>query len=161
MPLELDDQRHLTAAEGYLELGLFLDANEELENISAESRSGSEVLAVRAQVYLKLKRWELLQVVVRRMTLTDPGNPRWRLLWAWATRRVDCIAAARLILLTAVEDHPENALMHYNLACYDCQLGELEVSKARLRHAFKLDPRLRVCAIDDEDLKPLWDSLCK
>ena len=39
------------------------------------------------------------------------------------------------------------------MACYDCQLGDLEVAKARLRHAFKLGPKFRVCALDDEDLK--------
>ena len=72
---------------------------------------------------------------------------------------MDCIDTARLILLTAVEGHPNNALVHYNLACYECQLGDLAVAKARLRHAFKLDAALRVSALDDEDLRPLWDSL--
>jgi hypothetical protein len=41
---------------------LFLDANEESENISAETRHRSEVLAVRAQIYLNLKKWDLLKV---------------------------------------------------------------------------------------------------
>lgn len=58
-----------------------------------------------------------------------------------------------------MEPHPACAVIHYNLACYECQLGELEVAKARLRHAFKLDAHLRTLALDDEDLKPLWDSL--
>jgi len=46
----------------------------------------------------------------------------------------------------------------YNLACYECQLGELEVAKVRLSYACKLDKTYRVLALDDEDLKPLWDS---
>ncbi|WP_348545882.1 hypothetical protein [Chthoniobacter sp.] len=48
--------------------------------------------------------------------------------------------------------------MQYNLACYECLLGDLAVAKARLRHAFKLDAKLRGCALDDEDLKAIWDS---
>jgi hypothetical protein len=28
-----------------------------------------------------------------------------------------------------------------------------------LEVAFKLDPNMRLMALDDEDLKPLWDSL--
>jgi hypothetical protein len=28
-----------------------------------------------------------------------------------------------------------------------------------LEVAFKLDPTMRLMALDDEDLKPLWDSL--
>jgi len=34
MTFDLDDKRHLEAAEGWLELGLHLDANEELEKIT-------------------------------------------------------------------------------------------------------------------------------
>jgi hypothetical protein len=33
MPLEVEDRQHLTVAEGYAELGMYLDAQEELENI--------------------------------------------------------------------------------------------------------------------------------
>jgi hypothetical protein len=35
---------------------------------------------------------------------------------------------------------PKEPILHYNLACYECQLGELEVAKARLAHAFNLEP---------------------
>ena len=55
--------------------------------------------------------------------------------WAYATRRAVSIDAARLLLLEAVERMPNAAILHYNLACYECQLGDLEVAKARLRHA--------------------------
>jgi len=58
-----------------------------------------------------------------------------------------------------VERQPDAAIFHYNLACYDCRLGEVEVAKARLRYAIKLEGRFRVLALNDEDLKPIWDSL--
>jgi hypothetical protein len=51
------------------------------------------------------------------------------------------------------------AIFHYNLACYMCQLGELEKAKVRLHRAFKLDPGLRVMALDDGDLKLLWEGI--
>ena len=79
--------------------------------------------------------------------------------WAYATRRADCIDAARLILLEAVERIPNAAILHYNLSCYECLLGDLEVAKARLQHAFTLEPRYRLKALEDEDLQPVWDSL--
>ncbi len=50
---------------------------------------------------------------------------------------------------------PRAVGLHYNLACWECQLGELEVAKARLRHAFNLDAQLRLSALEDEDLKPI------
>jgi hypothetical protein len=54
---------------------------------------------------------------------------------------------------------PGEPILHYNLACYECQLRDLEVAKARLQHAFQLAPKCRLMALDNEDLKPLWDSL--
>ena len=55
MPLLPDDQRHLTAAEGYAELGMYLDANAELEEIDAEVRHVAEVLTVRVSIYAGLE----------------------------------------------------------------------------------------------------------
>ena len=52
--------RHLQAAEGYVELGMFLDANAELEEIDPDLRAAPEVLAVRLGIYTGLKRWELM-----------------------------------------------------------------------------------------------------
>ena len=39
MPLEPEGQKHLTAAQGYLELGMFLDANAELDEIDPDERN--------------------------------------------------------------------------------------------------------------------------
>jgi hypothetical protein len=86
------------------------------------------VLALRAQIYLKLEKWELLQVVAKQLALADPDNPQWHLLWASATRRVDCLESARLILITAVESHSLDPVMHYNLACRECLLGDMAVA---------------------------------
>ena len=159
MPLLPDDQRHLTAAEGYAELGLYLDANAELEEIDAEVRHVAEVLAVRLEIYRGLEKWELMQTVAGRLAAHDPDNAQWSISLAFATRRAQSIEAARRILLEAVERLPDEPILHYNLACYECQLGELEVAKARLAHAFRLEPECRRMALDDDDLAPLWDSL--
>ena len=46
---------------------MFMDANEELENIDPEVRHLPEVFAVRVQIYTGLKKWELLQVVAKKL----------------------------------------------------------------------------------------------
>lgn len=153
MPLEPDDQRHLTAAQGYRELGMFLDANAELEKIDPDVRHLPEVLAVRIGIYSGLNKWELMQTVAKKLADHDPDDA------PYATRRAQSIEAAKLILLEAVERHPKQPMLHYNLACYECQLGDVEVAKARLAHAFKLEPKCRLMALDDEDLRTVWDSL--
>ena len=84
-----------------------------------------------------------------------------RVAWAYATRRADSIEAAELILLAAVERRRDVAVFHYNLASYECQLGDLEAAKERLQTALRLDSNYRSVALEDEDLRPLWESLLR
>ena len=57
--LSPQDKRHLEAAEGWCGLHSFLEANEELENISPQNRAHPKVLEVRWQIYASLEKWEM------------------------------------------------------------------------------------------------------
>lgn len=152
-----DDQ--LNVAQGYFELGMFLDADAQIEEIDPNLRHTPQVLNLRAQIYCALEKWDLMLVVARRLVVYDPQNIQWIVWRAFATRRAESLEAANEWLREATERHPEAALLHYNLACYACQLGQLDVAKARLCIAFKLDKKLRVLALDDADLAPLWKEV--
>ena len=123
MSLEPENQNHLEAAQGYVELGMFMDAEEELENIDPEVRHLAEILVVRLEIYRAFQKWELMQTVAKKLNQWDPDEVQWWISWAYATRRAENIEAAKTILLDAVKNHPKAALVHYNLACYECQLG--------------------------------------
>ena len=60
--------RRLQAAVGFLELGIPLDANDEIEAIQPEMKTLSEVLAVRVEIFRALSKWDLMEVVVRQLT---------------------------------------------------------------------------------------------
>jgi hypothetical protein len=47
--------------------------------------------------------------------------------------------------------------MEFNLACYSSVAGRFEEAKALLSRAIGLDKQMRPLAVDDQDLKPLWD----
>jgi Flp pilus assembly protein TadD len=138
---------------------MHLDADAELEEIEPELRTDSQVLALRRRIYQALKKWDLMLVVAKELAQRDPHNVQWSISWAYATRRAISLDAARLVLLEAVERMPGEATLHYNLACYECQLGDLEVAKARLKHAITLEPASRAMALDDADLAPLWGDV--
>jgi tetratricopeptide (TPR) repeat protein len=159
MPLEPEDQQHLRAAVGYIELGMPLDANEELECIDAGVRHVAEVLTVRLEIYSALKKWDLMQTVAARLAAHDPEEVQWSISLAYATRRAESIEAAKAVLVATSEKHPEEALIHYNLACYECQLGNISDAKDRLSRAITLLKACRLMALEDDDLQPLWDSL--
>ena len=159
MPLEPPDQQHWQAAVGYVELGMFHDANDQLEKIDPFNRAAPEVLAVRLAIYRGLEKWELMQQVAKRLKEFEPDNVQWTISLAYATRRAYSIDVAMEILLNAMAKFPKEAAIPYNLACYSCQRGEIENAKRCLKRAFEIDLKWRKAALEDEDLKPLWDSL--
>jgi tetratricopeptide (TPR) repeat protein len=159
MPLESPDLQHLNAAEGFLTLGMYEDANAELEVIDPFFRSLPEVLEVRLEIYGRTQKWDLMQVVASKLAQHDPGKAQWVILLAYATRRAESIPAAKKILLDAVQAHQGEPIVHFNLACYDCQTGDLESAKEHLKRAFAIEPKCREMALDDPDLKPLWHAI--
>src|SRR5215831_11640377 len=159
MPLEPPDQKHWQAAVGYVELGMFEDANDQLERIDPFNRAAPEVLAVRLAIYRGLERWELMQQIAKRLKEFEPDNVQWTISLAYATRRAYSIEIAMEILLSAEPKFPKEATIPYNLACYYCQLEEIETARRYLKKAFEIDLNWRVAALEDKDLEPLWESL--
>src|SRR5213596_189042 len=123
MPLEPPDQQHWQAAVGYVELGMFQDANDQLEKIDPFNRAAPEVLAVRLGIYHGLKKWELMREIAKRLADFQPNDIQWIASYAYATRRAESIPAAKEILLNAEPKFPEEAIIKYNLACYFCPDG--------------------------------------
>jgi hypothetical protein len=76
---------------------------------------------------------------------------------AYSIRRVEGLEKDRSHLLRAQSIHPKIAMIAFNSACYAGVAGRIEEAKVRLRHAIELDKEVRKLAIDDNDLKPLWD----
>ena len=159
MLLEQPDRQYCQAATGYLELGMFLEANAELDKIDPFNRASPEALALRIAIYRGLEKWELMQEIAKRLADFQPDNVQWTISLAYATRRADSIQAATEVLLNAEPKFPKEAAIKYNLACYFCQTGEIQNAKSYLKEAIEIDLNWRLAALEDEDLKLLWESL--
>ena len=109
MPLEQPDRQHWQAATGYVDLGMFLEADTELDRIDPFNRAAPEVLALRIAIYLGLEKWELMQEIAKRLTEFQPDNVQWTISLAYATRRADSIHAAKKVLLNAEPRFPKEA----------------------------------------------------
>lgn len=149
-------QRHLTAASGYLELGMVDDAEREMEEIPPEEKGCSEVIGFRVHLAMRSGRWETGADLARHLVGVEPERAEWWINYAFCTRRAESIAHAEEVLIRAVELHPEEALIRFNLACYACVTGRLDLAKQRLTEAISLDPDIRDHAVEDDDLKALW-----
>src|SRR4051812_5243570 len=106
MPLEPPDYQYLESAEGYIELGMFLEANEELENIDPYCRALPEVLDARVGIYQGLKNWEAMAAIANKLVEWNPSQPEYFAQWAYATRRSESVLAAHAILLRGEQLHP-------------------------------------------------------
>jgi tetratricopeptide (TPR) repeat protein len=159
VPLEQPDRQHWQASAGYVELGMFLEADTELDKIDPFNRAAPEVLAMRLAIYRGLQKWELMREIAKRLADFQPDDVQWTISLAYATRRADSIRAAKDVLLNAEPKFPNEAAIKYNLACYLCQTGDIETAKGYLKKTFEIDLNWRVAALDDADLHPIWDSI--
>ena len=70
---------------------------------------------------------------------------------------------AKVVLDEAAKLFPEDDTVQYNLACYCAQLGQLNAAKEHLDKSYELGDakQIKLIALDDDDLKPLWESEVK
>ena len=80
---------------------------------------------------------------------------------AYSLRRVNGggVEKAKLLLDEAAKLFPDDDMIQYNLACYCSQLGQLDAAQEHLGKSYELGDakQIKLMALDDDDLKPLWD----
>ena len=162
-PLEPPDTHHLSAAQGWLGFGNHVDANDELDQITPGSRTHPDVLSVRYDVYAQAKKWDGASEIAETLVQSMPEQSSFWICWAYATRRKSSggIPEAKKILIEAEPKFPGQYLIRYNLACYECQLGNYKESMVWLETAIDLAGKkdIRMMALEDPDLEPLWNQI--
>lgn len=162
-PLETADIHRLRAAEGWLELGNAEEAAAELEAIRAEDQQHPAVLEMRWEIFAKELKWDAAKEVARAIVAEMPDRAGGWLHLSYATRRATggSVQAAWDVLFPVARKFREVPLISYNLACYACQLGQLEPAREWLRKSFVAGDgaRFKLMAIQDSDLKALWDEI--
>jgi tetratricopeptide (TPR) repeat protein len=152
------DTHHLNAAMGWLGLGNAIEAEEELKKIAPKLRKHPDVLSVRWQIHAKAERWpDALKVGEMIADLVPENCLGWNYI-SISLYRLGELQKAHALLSDKLKYFAGDWITHYNLACYCCQLGELDKSKELLDHAVSLgDPKeVKAQAFSDPDFEPLW-----
>lgn len=147
---------NLRSSLGFLELGDPDGAWDELEAIPAELRSHPAVLRMRVHIYREKKMWMEMAEITRYLIRIEPNEPAHWIDRAWAERRHLGISVAENTLLRALEKFPNEAIIHYNLACYAAQQERLDKARNLLSQAIELDSTYKKLALEDNDLTALW-----
>jgi len=149
----------LAAAEGYLTLKLPHDAWEALDEIPPDERESLEVISLRLEILSSMQRWKEVSRIGRESISRFPAHGHLYLQTSYGVRRHENLTAAYEVLASGEHALSKEALFHFNMACYECQLGHLEAARERLIRAIKLGRECRQMALDDPDLQPLWDQI--
>jgi tetratricopeptide (TPR) repeat protein len=84
-----------------------------------------------------------------------PGDPRVALALGWCYKRTNRLAQAIDSLARALREHPDQALLHYNLACYWSLAGNTYQALKELSVALELDSELRSLVAHEADFDRL------
>lgn len=162
-PLGLPDTHYLSAALGWLGLGNLAEAEAELAQISPEHQGHPDVLEVRWLVCAERQAWEEGLHIARALLQSAPERSSGWLHQAYAVRRVPggTVRQAWEALLPASERFPKEPIVPYNLACYACQMQDLDTARVWLKRALKTGgkERIKLMALADPDLEPLWEEI--
>jgi len=155
------DRFQIEAAEGWLMLGNPVEANEEMEKITAGGKQHPAALSMRWQVYAAAEWWEAAWIVSKVLCEVLPESPEAWICQANTVRKYKGVQEALDILQGAKKGFSGHPVILYNMACYAAQVAKFDEAGRWLTEAFRAEDgiALKVAAVYDPDLKPLWEKV--
>lgn len=148
-------RRVVTEAEGYLELGMPEHALRTLQRrgslVHGDAR-GSYLLGESLRL---LRRYREAVLPLERSLALIPDDIHVCLALGWCLKRIDRLDDAIAALELALEYEPNEAILHYNLACYWSLARNRRRALQHLAHALEIDGNCRDLIPDEADFDPL------
>ena len=148
----------LLATQGWLELGNYVEAYNEIEKLPHDQRTSPDVLKLRCRIYRQAKKWEYLSVLARSCYNRCSEESQFLIDWGWADYKRGRKERAAVILLNESDRFPGSAELAFDLAIV---LASLNRTKARdwLVRAFRRSPdrdKIRLKALNQPELEKFW-----
>ena len=148
-------QKHVEYAEGYLDLKMFEAALQEADLALSLAPADLHALRIKSAVLWEQNRLKEAEPCMAQLAEL---NPRISGLWinlAYIRRRTQSIDAAVATLQRAFDANPQDALAHFNMACYRVAQHRPAEALVLLRNALHLNPKLRSLAKAEHDFDPI------
>lgn len=152
-----ETHRALRAADGYLFLGLAGEALAEIDDTPQPEREQPEVLLARNRVLLHLGRWDEVEALAAKALAAHPERDEFTVQRAFALHKMAKGDEALDVIEAAPEWIRRTGILHYNLACYEAQLGDKKTARQCINVAIQLNEAMRKNAKSDPDLRGLWN----
>ena len=127
-----DFLRHLSAASGFLALGMLDDAANELEEIPPVLKRSPEVVAIRVEIYRAASKWEEMAMLSRQLVKMRPDDSAAWLALAFAVRRAESPDAELAVLREEDKALPSCAAVNWDSPAAKLRVGST-VMTLRLR----------------------------
>ena len=159
--LGFPDRHHLSAAEGWLELGDAAEVERELAKLGPQAAGHPSVLEVEWRLHSSRLAWKKALSTAQRLIEAAPDLPSGWIHQSSSLHELRRTDEAFRLLREVVFQFPQESVIPYNLACYACQMGELDAARRWLDRAVEIGGKaaIRKMALDDPDLAPLKDFL--
>jgi len=148
-------ERLIVAAQGYCELEMRCEALGELDKLPPEEQLRPDVLEMRVLLFMQEHLWRKALNASRKLCAVAPETPIGFIHAAYCLHEMGETRQARKLLLEGPLSLQADATYHYNLACYECVLGNFDAARGYLQTSVSMDEKLRETAKTDPDLKPL------
>ena len=148
-------ERSILAAQCYFELEMMGEAIEELDALPLTAQLRGDVLEMRVLILMKACRWKEAVDASEKLCAVAPDSAAGFIHMAYCLHEMGRTRQAREVLLEGPSSLNRDATYHYNMACYECVLGNIETARVYLNTSLSLDGKLRDFARVDPDLKPL------
>ena len=148
-------ERILLAAQGYSELAMFDEALDELAGLPQPTNEHATVIELRTVILMQARRWKPALNASRELCRREPEKTSGFIHAAFCLHELGKTVEARDVLLAGPETLHAEPTFHYNLACYECALGNLDLARLHLDKSFQLDKKFRDFARTDPDLAAL------
>jgi tetratricopeptide (TPR) repeat protein len=165
--LTLDQIRKLLdEAEGYLWLDLPRRCLQILESQPDWSSMQFEANFLKGEALRSLKHYREALRPLEAAAALRPTDSQVALALGWCYKRTNRLAQAIDSLDRALREHPDEPLLHYNLACYWSLAENDAKALEELAVALALAPDLRALIADESDfdhlrLNPLFERLVR
>jgi predicted Zn-dependent protease len=154
-----DADRRIVAAQGYLELGMFSEARDELRTMPQETGGRPDVIELWMLCEMGDKCWPQALEMARQLCKLRPDKAGGYIHAAYCLHEMGHTREALDMLLSGPASLHSKAVYHYNLGCYRARLGEMDGAMEALAKAFQKDESLRQAARKDRDLEGLRERL--
>ncbi len=155
--MDVIHQRLLVAAQGYSELGMPELAIEELALLPEELQHEPPVVETRLSVLMQARRYKDALPFSQELCRLQPDRTAGFIHAAFCLHEMGNTRGARELLLSGPAALKAEPTYHYNLACYEAALGNLDEARAHLDVSFAMDKKLRDHARTDPDLRSLHE----